>query len=384
VSGHAAGEPDRLAGLRAVAGGEIAAAMDGWERSGGIPDEIVPLLATTGVLGACVPTAHGGTGWSHREYGEANRILGALSSSAQSLLTVHGMVTHALARWGTGPIRAALPELCSGRAVAAFALSEAGAGSDVRELACTAEPTASGWRLTGVKRWISFGQLAHVFLVFAKTATGDAAFVVRGADPGVHVSPEPRTAGLRAARLAMLEVDGCTVPGERLVGHPGFGLTQVGGRALTLGRLWVAFGAVGLAEACHEATVARITQQRRFGQLLKDFQLLRGLVSDTEVALRGAELLAVQAAAACDSASDRIMNDVLTAKLAATRAAGQAAGVSAQIHGAQGLLEDDPVQRRVADARVLEIIEGSTQLVQHLLADQVIARWRAASRGGVR
>ncbi len=377
------GGTGRLAAYRAVLAGKLTAEVDGWERAGRISDEIVPLLAGTGVLGALVPARYGGTEWSHREYGEANRALGALSASAQSLLTVHGMVTHALARWGSPAVRAQLPGFTAGDTVAAFALSEPGAGSDVRELACAATPTGAGWRLTGVKRWISFGQIAGAFLVFAATGSGDAAFLVRRGDPGVVISPEPPTAGFRAARLAVLELDGCLLAADRLVGRPGFGLTQVGGRALTLGRLWVAFGALGLAEACHTATLARITRQSRFGQLLKDFQLVRGLVSDTEVALRGARLLADQAAAACDTGSEWVMGDVLTAKLAASRAATLAAGVSAQIHGAQGLLADGPVQRRVADARVMEIIEGSTQLVQHLLADQVIARWRAGAQGDV-
>ncbi|MDI5961382.1 acyl-CoA dehydrogenase family protein [Streptantibioticus silvisoli] len=383
MSGPATGEPEHLAAFEALAADKLAPLAEDWERAGAVSREIVPLLAGAGLLGALVPTASGGTGWSHRDYGEANRVLGALSPSAQSLLTVHGMVTQALARWGSAPLRALLPRFAGGHAVAAFALSEADAGSDVRQLASTAEQVDGGWRLTGVKRWISFGQLADAFLVFARTAAGDAAFLVRRDDRGVTVSPEARTAGLRAARLAVLELDGCTVPGERLVGRPGFALTQIGGRALTYGRLWVAFGAVGLAESCHRATLERITTQSRFGQPLKDFQLVRGLVSDTELAVRSARLLARQAATASDTASQWLMDEVLAAKLAASRAATLAAGVCAQIHGAQGLVEDSPVQRRLADARVMEIIEGNTQLVQDLLADQTIARWRATSRGGV-
>jgi alkylation response protein AidB-like acyl-CoA dehydrogenase len=171
---------------------------------------------------------------------------------------------------------------------------------------------------------------------------------------------------------------------ERLIGRPGFALTQIGGRALNHGRLWVAFGAVGLAGACHDATLSRVLAQHRFGKPLGDFQLVRGLISDTEIAVRSARALAERAADAFDCASDWLVEDVLAAKLAAGRAAALAAGVSAQIHGAHGLLADGPVQRRTADARVMEIIEGNTQLVQDLLADQTIARHRAAARGGAR
>lgn len=372
------------ADLRALAEGEFAARVAGWERAGHVPDDVGEHLAATGVLGALVPARHGGTAWTHQRYGEANRLLGTLSSSLQSLLTVHGMVTHALARWGSAEARSRLGELTAGRELAAFALSESVSASDVRSLTSWAERGPSGWRLTGTKRWICFGQLADVFLVFAMTESGDAAFVVRRDDPGVRIIPEAATAGFRAARLAVLELDRCAVGAERLVGRPGFGLTQVAGRALTLGRLWVAFGSVGLAQSCVRATLARADRAGAAGRRLKDFQLLRGLISDTHVAVRGAHLLAVSAASALDAASEWAVGEVLAAKLAASRAASLAASVSAQVHGAEGLLADGAVHRRLGDARVMEVIEGNTQLVQDLLAEQVIARWRAAPEGADR
>ncbi|MBS2533106.1 acyl-CoA/acyl-ACP dehydrogenase [Catenulispora sp. NF23] len=355
-----------------------------WERAGAFPDDVASGLADTGVLGAMVPAEHGGTAWSHRAYGEANRLVAQHSCGLQSLLTVHGMVTSALNRSGSVPMRAELAELAAAGTVAAFALTEAAAGSDVRALRAAAEPAPDGWRLTGTKRWVSFGQIAGLFLVFANTPDGDAAFAVRRDDPGVRITPEAVTAGFRASRLAILDLDGCEVGPERLVGRPGFGLTQVGGRALVLGRMCVAFGSVGLAETALNAALARLDQPGPTGRRLRDHQLLRGLVADAVVAARGARLLAESAADALDARAEWAVSETLAAKLAASRAATVAAGVSAQIHGAEGLVEDGPVHRRVCDARVMEVIEGNTQLVQDLLADQVLARWRAESRPGDR
>jgi alkylation response protein AidB-like acyl-CoA dehydrogenase len=342
-----------------------------------VPRKAVDQLAETGVLGAFVPARHGGTGWSHAEYGEANRLLGAVSASAQSLLTVHAMVCQALARWASPALRDWLPRLASGAETASFALTEPNVGSDVRALESTARRDGADWVLRGVKRWISFGLLADVFLVFAATESGDAAFAVRAGDPGVRIEPEPPPAGFRAANLAQLVLDECRVPGARLVGRPGFGLAQVGVRALTLGRLCVAFGAVGLAQACGAATLEHIAGHVRFGRRLKDFQLVQGMVADAHVAVEGALLLAARAARSLDEEAQWAVGEVLTAKLAASRAATLAARASAQLHGAQGLAGDGAVQRRLRDAAVFELIEGNTQLLQQLVAEQVVARWRS-------
>lgn len=372
----------RTAAFREVVEDRLAGQADRWEAAGSVPRKAVEQLAETGVLGAFLPAGNGGTGWSHAEYGEANRLLGAVSASAQSLLTVHGMVCQALARWSSPMVRDWFPALAAGDQTGSFALTEPHVGSDVRGLESTAHRDGGGWVLSGVKRWISFGLLADVFLVFAATASGDAAFAVRADDPGVRVEPEAPAAGFGAANLAVLTLQECRLPADRLVGRPGFGLAQVGVRALTLGRLCVAFGAVGLAQACRAATLEHIAGHTRFERRLSDFQLVQGMVADTHVALEGALLLAVRAARFLDDGSQWAVGEVLTAKLAASRAATSAARTSAQLHGALGLAQNSAVQRRLRDAAVFELIEGNTQLLQQLAAEQLVARWRAGGPPG--
>ncbi|MFJ4680411.1 acyl-CoA dehydrogenase family protein [Kitasatospora sp. NPDC088783] len=328
-------------------------------------------------LGALVPRAYGGLELGYAGYGEVNRTVAERSPSRQSLLTVHGMVCRALVRWGSARQRDEyLPRLADGSLLGAFALSEEAAGSDVRRIATTAREVPGGWVLDGRKRWVTFGQEAGVFLVFARTGTRDLAVLVRRDDPGVHLQPAPRTSGLRDARLAELVLRECRVPADRLLGRPGAALSHIAADALTLGRLCVAFGAWGLAGAALSAALHRSIERHQFDGPLHRLQLVRGLLADAAVAVDSAQLLCRRAATALDEGDEWALGHVLTAKLGASRAATAAAAAAAQLHGAAGLAEGSRVDRFVQDARVFEVIEGNTQLLQDLIADQALARFR--------
>lgn len=354
-----------------------------------VPPGVLETVARSGALAAMVPSEYGGRPLSHQEYGELNRAVARTSASLQSLLTVHGMVCASLSRWGSeGTRQRLLPRLASGELLGAFGLTEDGAGSDAQAIETTATPEdpedASAadavWRLDGVKRWLSFGQVAHCFLVFAKHGDRSVGFLVRRDDPGVTVVPSRPTSGFRSAMLADLHLDGCRVPADRMVGRPGFGVAQVASSALSLGRLCVAYGSLGLAEACCDAMLGHTSSRRQFGGRLIDLQLVRGLVSDAVLDTEAARLLCEQAARAMDAQDDWLIQNVLTAKLAASRAAGTAAAAAAQLHGAAGLVDGGPVDRWVRDARVMQVIEGNTQLLQHLLAEESLQRFRVRRR----
>ncbi|QMU67391.1 acyl-CoA dehydrogenase family protein [Streptacidiphilus sp. P02-A3a] len=333
--------------------------------------------ASASVLGALVPREYGGLDLSHADYGEINRVVAEQSPSRQSLLTVHGMVCRTVARWGSLPLRQEyLPRLADGGMLGAFALSEDVAGSDVRRITTTAREVPGGWVLDGRKRWITFGQEAGVFLVFARAPKHDLALLVRRDNPGAYLQPAPRTSGFGDARLAELVLRDCRVDADQLLGRPGAALTHIVSDALTLGRLCVAFGAWGLAGAALSAALQRSIERHQFDGPLHRLQLVRGMLADAAVAVDSAELLCRQAALALDGRDEWALGRILTAKLAASRAATTAAAVAAQLHGAAGLVEGCAVDRYVRDARVYEVIEGNTQLLQDLIADQALARHR--------
>ncbi|MGA5203623.1 MULTISPECIES: acyl-CoA dehydrogenase family protein [Streptomyces] len=370
-------------------GRQLLPLADEIETAKAVPPGVLKAVAHSGALAAMVPAEYGGRPLSHVEYGELNRAVARTSASLQSLLTVHGMVCASLSRWAPeGTRKGLLPRLASGELLGAFGLTEDSAGSDAQAIETTAtpeDPEDAGaadavWRLDGVKRWLSFGQVAHCFLVFAKHGDRSVGFLVQRDDPGVTVVPSPGTSGFRSAMLADLHLDGCRVPAERMVGRPGFGVTQVAGSALSLGRLCVAYGSLGLAEACCDAMLGHTSSRKQFGGRLIDLQLVRGLVSDAVVDTEAARLLCAQAARAMDAQDDWLIQHVLTAKLAASRAAGTASAAAAQLHGAAGLVDGSPVDRWVRDARVMQVIEGSTQLLQHLLAEESLQRFRVRRR----
>ena len=361
---------------------ELIADVDAQDESA-FPEPFVRKIAQTGALGAIVPAEYGGLGFTYADLGELNRLVAESSSSLQSLFTVHSMVCRALFRWANPGLDAELVrELANGTSTAAFALTEEQAGSDIRGIRTRARRVRDGWVLDGSKHWVTFGLTADVFLVFAKSDHGDVALVVRREDPGVSVRPAPQTSGFAAAQLAELDLAGCRVLDERLVSRPGTGLSHVASDALTIGRLCVAFGAYGLARAAQAAALERVTERKQFGRPLHQLQLVQGLLADAAVAADGAELLCRRAADALDQRDEWAISHVLTAKLAASRAASMTAGAAAQVHGATGLVRDSAVDRLVQDARVLEVIEGSTQLIQQLIASQLVIRHRATTGAG--
>lgn len=347
-----------------------------WEAGSGVPADFVAQLAGTGVLGAMVPQEAGGSEWSVASYVEACRTLAAEAPSAQTLLTAHGMVCQILARWASPELRVHLPAMASGKELAAFALTDESAGSDPRALGCRADRDSKGWCLTGSKRWVCFGTMASLFLVFAQSDQGDVAFLVHRSDPGVWVENEVASRGLTTAHLARLQLDDVRLTNDRMVARPGFAVAQVAVRALRLGRLCVAAGSLGLAQAALHDLLDHTAHRRQFGARLNELGAVRSMISQAALAIDAAEFSVVAAARAFDAGHPEVERLVMSAKLVATFAGTTAARVCAQAHGARGLIANSAVDRRLQDARAFEIIEGSTELLVDAHAAEVIAAWR--------
>ncbi|MGY1456425.1 acyl-CoA dehydrogenase family protein [Streptomyces sp. SS8] len=347
-----------------------------WDSAEGVPRRFVDALASTGVLGAMLPREAGGTSWTVPEYAEACRELAGHSPSAQTLLTAHAMVCRAVERWGSAPLREHLGPLARGEALGAFALTDEAAGSDARALGASAVEEAGGWRLDGTKRWVCFGRYASLLLVFARAERGDVAFAVLASDPGVRIEREEPMRGLATSHLAKVHLDGALVPADRMVARPGFAVAQVATRVLRLGRLCVAAGALGLAESCCDALMAHATARRQFGKPLSDLGAVRSMTADAALATVAARHCVRDAAEALERDDPDIERLVIAAKLTATAAATKAARAAAQVHGARGLLAGTVVDRRVQDARAMEIIEGNTELLTDAFMTQSLAEWR--------
>ncbi len=356
------------AGFRAFTAAEIAPHAGRWDREEAIPLELIGRLRERGYLGSNVSPDHGGLGRDMITYGLLTEEIAKGCSSVRSLLTVHDMVAHAVQRWGSREQKERwLPRLARGEILGALALSEPHAGSDAKSIETTAtaaDNAGDGWVLDGRKKWTTFGQIADLFLVFAQAEEKPAAFLVERKTPGLTVRPLKGILGTRASMLAEIELRGCRVAKESLVGRIGFGISHVAAAALEHGRYSVAWGSVGIAQACLDACRTYAAERRQFGVPLADHQLIRRLLADMIVDVRAARLLCLRAGWLRDAADPGAFMETMAAKYFASRLAARAANDAVQLHGANGCSDDYPVGRYLRDAKVMEIIEGSTQIQQ--------------------
>ena len=373
-------EAGQQAIFHAFVDAEIAPHAGEIDAAASVPPELVRSLAESGYLASFVPEKSGGKGYPMIAHGLLQAALAGGSASVQSLCTVHGMVTLAVLRWGSPELKErTLASLARGDVIGAFALTEPGAGSDVQAIETTAQVEGDSFLLTGKKRWVSFGQIADLFLVFARTEEGPTAFLVPWDAEGLTLRPGPLTLGLRAGMLADLDLQSCRVSRANLVGRAGFGLSHVAASALDLGRYSVAWASLGIAEVAFAAAVKHASERRQRGVLLGDHQLVRRRLADASTLLDATRLLCLRAGARREAREPGALADTLTAKYFASRAARQIADHAVQIHGAEGLSEEHPVQRYFRDARVMEIIEGSSEVLEILIAEHALADHRASS-----
>lgn len=343
----------------------IAPYADRWDHDEHIPAALITTIAQAGYLGAIVPYNLGGAGMDMITFGLLNEALGQGCSSVRSLLTVHSMVTHAVLKWGTKLQKAAwIQRLASGVVIGAFGLSEPNVGSDAKSIETTATACDGGYVLNGRKKWITFGQIADVVLIFAQCNGRVSAFLVECETPGFTRRSITGMLGTRASMLAEIHLDNCVVPKENLVGGLGFGLATVATSSLDVGRYSVAWGSVGIAQACLEASLDYTKQRKQFGALLKDHQLIQQMITNMIVNVKAARLLCYQAGYLKDRGNPQTVMETWIAKYYASVAAAQAANDAVQIHGALGCSAEYPVQRYWRDSKIMEIIEGSTQIQQ--------------------
>lgn len=361
---------DLFESFREFARKEIEPHADAWDAEEAIPAEFVEQFAARGWLGALAPSADGGPGFDAVTFGLLNEAVGEACSSVRSLLTVHSMVVHAVSRWGGAALRARwLPALAAGTSVGAFALTEDSSGNDAGNMRTEAVRDDDGWMLTGVKKWTTYGARADVFLVFAGSATGPVAFLVERDRPGVGVVPVHGMLGTRASMLAELRFDGVRLPADAVVGRPGFGMAAVATSGLDIGRYSVAWGCVGILGAALRMARDHARGHERFGVPLADHQLVRRMLSDVVVHRRAARLLCWEAGRLKDQGDPRTVNATWAAKYFASCRAAEAASDAVQILGARGCAPHSPASRLYRDAKVMEIIEGSTEIQQIHLAD---------------
>jgi alkylation response protein AidB-like acyl-CoA dehydrogenase len=250
----------------------------------------------------------------------------------------------------------------------AVGITEPGAGSDTANLSATAVPAGGGWRLNATKKWITGGQRADVFLIYARTPRGLAPFLVPRDAPGVETEPIDGVLGTRASMLATVHVRDAVVGPDAMVGTDSFLSGMILTGMLDIGRFSVAAGSLGIIQASLDASTSYAATRTIGGTPLQERQLIQQKISDMITDASAARLLVERAGRLKDAGDPGTIIATWIAKYFASTAAARHASAAVQIHGANGCGPDFPVARLYRDAKVAEIIEGSTEIQQITIA----------------
>lgn len=362
-------QTDSMHAYREFVNQEIVPYSDLHDQQGSTPMETIRKMASKGYLGAVVPKSHLGQDLDMVTFALLSEEIGRGSASLLSLLTVHGMVSSLITRWGTVDQKTAyLPKLAMGELVGAFALTEPEVGSNAKGIQTRAVASGDEYILNGTKKWISFGQVAGLYMILAQCQGQPTAFLVERDTPGFSAVPLTNLYGFRSAMLAELHLEDCRVPAVNMVGGIGVGLSHVVGTALDFGRYCIACGCVGLAQACLDASLTYVMGRKQGDCLLMDYQLIQQMIAQMMVNIRAARLLCHQAGFLKDSGDPNSLMEASIAKYFASTIATKSANDAFQIHGANACAEKSPLQRYIRDAKLMEIIEGSTQIQYRIIS----------------
>lgn len=336
----------------------------------------VAQLGSAGWLTYAVPRGHGGAldSLDVRSLCLIRETLGYSSGLAEFAFAMQGLGSGPISLFGSDALkRKYLPGVAAGTAIAAFAISEAEAGSDVAAMQTTARRDGASIVVNGAKTWISNAGIASHYTVFCRWPEGgDRSFIALVVDadaPGFEVS---ETIDVIAPHpLGTITFSDCRVPADQVIGEPGKGMRVALG-TLDLFRTTVGAAALGFARRALDETLSHVRIRRAFGQPLAGFQMTQAAVAEMATAIDAAALLVYRAAWTRDRGADRVTREAAMAKLVATESAQQVIDRAVQLLGARGVVHGAPVERLYREIRALRIYEGTSEIQKIVIAGQVL------------
>ncbi|MGL6033075.1 MAG: acyl-CoA dehydrogenase family protein [Kurthia gibsonii] len=363
--------------VRQFVDAEIMPYIAEWDATGGFDPAIWKKLADLGLLGICIPEAYGGSGMDYNALAIACEELERGDTAFRTAVSVHvGLNSMTLLQWGTEEQKQKyLVPQAKGEKIGAFGLTEPGAGSDVASMQSHATLEGDVYRLNGQKTWISLCDIADHFIVFAYTNPalkhkGISAFIVERGMVGFSSKAIKGKYGIRAGNTGELFFDDVLIPKENLLGQEGEGF-KIAMAALDNGRFTVAAGAVGLIEACIEASVSYCHERETFGQKIGEHQLVKQMVARMEAGYQMSRLL-VYRVGEMKNSGVRNTRETSLAKWQACDFANRAADDAVQIHGAYGYSDEYPVARYLRNSKAPVIYEGTREIHTLMQADYVL------------
>ena len=361
--------------VRHIAENQIAPIAEQADESPTVHAGLMAILANEGLLKYCVPEEYGGVGIRVMDLCIIREELSRVSCQADTNFIMQGLGSFPITLGGTHEQKTKyLPPIAKGESIAAFALTEPHAGSDVISMKTEAKLDGDDWVLNGEKKFISQAGDASTYTVFAKTdpedgSRGLSAFIVEAGTAGFDDSK--RMDLMAAHPIGEPRWTDCHVPQANLIGERGRGLRLALGTLDTF-RTTVAAAAIGMAQAAYEASLDYAKNREMFGQALSDFQATQFKLADMAVALDAARLLAHRAAWLKDLGQESIIREASFAKLFGTEAANRIINDAVQIHGGAGLEKGNRVERLYREVRALTIYEGTSEIQRQTIARQLL------------
>ncbi len=362
---------------REFADNEVAPVADRHDREGRFPLELVKKLGKMGFLGMLIPEAYGGTAAGNLCLVLALEELNRVCASTGVTVSVHNsLVSAPIVHWGSEEIkRKYLPRLATGELLSAYALSEPGSGSDAAGLVTSAVRDGNDYVLNGTKNFITTGAEADVAIVMARTdpshkTRGITAFVLERDMKGYVIGKKEDKLGLRASSTVQLVFEDLRVPASQILGGEGVGF-KIAMHTLDGGRIGIAAQAVGIAQACLNASIKYAEEREAFEQPIGKFQAIQWKLANMATRIEAARFLVYNAARLKDAGQPH-GKEAAMAKLFASETANDAARDAVQIHGGAGYLEDFPVERHFRDARITEIYEGTSEIQRLVIARHLL------------
>lgn len=351
---------------------EIAPHARDWEQAGTIPKDLWPQIAALGFGGLYVSEDFGGSGLSRLDATLVFEALAMACPAVGSFLSIHNMCGGMIDKFGTPEDKGRwLPDLCRMDKIFSYCLTEPGSGSDAAALRTRAERTNEGWRLNGSKAFISGGGYSDVYVTMVRTGEdgpkGISTVVVENGTPGLSFGAPEHKMGWQAQPTTLVQFDDCVIPGDNLLGQEGRGFAYAMA-GLDGGRLNIAAGALGGAQAALDRTLRYMGERKAFGKSLDQFQALQFRLADMEVALQSARTFLRQAAWKLDHGTPDASKFCAMAKLYVTDRAFEVANQCLQLHGGYGYLADYGVEKIVRDLRVHQILEGTNEIMRLIVS----------------
>lgn len=336
--------------------------------------EVIDALIEKSYLGTMISKEYEGLGLDMVTIGILNEELGRGCSATRSLITVHGMVALGIQKWASEELkRQWLPKLAKGEALGAFALSEPDAGSDAKSIKTSAELLNDGsYILNGTKKWITMGQIADIFIIFAKCNGAQTAFLVDKNTAGLKIKAINGLLGVRGSMLAEIELKDCIVPQSNILARVGSGLSHVALTCLDYGRYSIACGCVGIGQAALEESVKYSNSRVQFDDVIGKNQLILKMITEMVVNIKAARLLCYNAGYLKDVLDPDSIMETWNAKYFASNMLNKVVSDAVQIHGGNGCIKNYNVERFFRDGKINEIIEGSTQVHEILIGKNAL------------